>query len=134
MIIGEKSQKIARYYRRVLWWLSAKKVENLPDIIGTYWEKHWTGGWVCGWGGGLEYLWHHDRLSAKKVDKLLDIIGAYWDKKTTRGGRGGEYLWHLLASKSQLIIVQKSRKIVQYIGGGISGLEHLWHWLSSKKV
>ena len=53
-----------------------------------------------------------------------------------------EHLWHLLGSKSQLIIGQKSRKNAQYyrcvlrkkilsrVGGG--GLKPLWYLLGTK--
>ena len=53
MIIGKKSQnsrKFARYYRRILGWLSVKKLKKMLDIIGAYWEKNRQGGGlsICG--------------------------------------------------------------------------------------
>ena len=60
---------------------------------------------------------------------MLDIIGEFWGGKRLRrdGGSGGEVrenfwvegvedLWHLLGSKSQLIIGIQIKKILDIIG------------------
>ena len=82
----------------------AKKVEKLLDIISAVLEKNRKSHLIIGHGGSRAFptytFWDQNLTwSATKVEKMNEIFGMGWSQ---------EHLRHLLRSKSNLIIVQKS--------------------------
>ena len=102
-------------------WLSVKKVKNMLDNIGAFWGKNM----LSRGKEGLEHFWWKG---------VLRICGTGREG----GGKGLQNLWHLLGSKSQFIISQKSLEIIaEYwekflLRGGRGSLEHLCNLLGSK--